>query len=174
MQIEVTFKNMDSSKPLREYVEKRLSKIAKHIDRPVDAHVVLSVEKIRQKAEVTLNIGGTAIKAAESSEDMYAAIDLVMDKLERQVSRYKEKTQNKKGSSSKEQIAQEITSYATEERPRVIHEKDYFVKPMSLEEAVLQMGLADKGFILFRNTDTNQVNLLYRREDGDLGLIIET
>ncbi|MCD6570197.1 MAG: ribosome-associated translation inhibitor RaiA [Deltaproteobacteria bacterium] len=171
MQIDITFRNLESSQTLRGYVIKRLSKIDKYIDRLGEAHVVLSVEKIRHKAEVTLNADGMMINAVEITEDMYSAIDMVMDKLERQVKRYKEKSQMKKGSGSRGHIAEQPPLEEMEKKPRIIHEEDYFVKPMSVDEAVGQMDFSDNDFIIFHNTETNNINLLYKRDDGGLGLI---
>lgn len=171
MQIDITFRNLEPSQAIREYAIKRLSKIYKYSDRLGEAHVVLSVEKIRHTAEVTLNAYGTKIKALESTEDMYSAIDIVMDKLEKQIKRYKEKSQTKKGVASREHIAEVSPKEELDEKPRIIHEEDYFVKPMSVDEAALQMAISEDNFIVFHNTETNHISLLYRREDGDLGLI---
>jgi putative sigma-54 modulation protein len=171
MQTDITFRNLEPSQAIREYAIKRLSKIYKYSDRLGDAHVVLSVEKIRHTAEVTLNAYGTKIKAVESTEDMYSAIDMVMDKLEKQIKRYKEKSQTKKGAASREHIAEVSPKKELDEKPRIIHEEDYFVKPMSVDEAALQMAISKDNFIVFHNTETNHISLLYRRENRDLGLI---
>ncbi|HDP25942.1 MAG TPA: ribosome-associated translation inhibitor RaiA [Deltaproteobacteria bacterium] len=173
MQIDITFKNLDSSDALKEYAAKRLSKIDKYIDRTAEAHVVFSVEKRRHKADVTVNADGTVINAVEITEDLYAAIDMVMDKLERQIKKYKQKLQGKKGQ-SKSFPESTGTPSSTETKPRIIHEKGYFIKPMSVEEAALQIDVVEKEFIIFLNTETNQINLIYRRQDGDLGLIEPT
>ncbi|HOO37444.1 MAG TPA: ribosome-associated translation inhibitor RaiA [Deltaproteobacteria bacterium] len=170
MQLDITFKNIDSSDALRDYATKRLSKIDKYIERPSDLHVVLSVEKRRHKADIALNADGVMINAVEITEDMYAAIDMVVDKLERQVKKHKEKVQGKKGQTKVYFEGGEAAAGETV-KPRIIHEKDYFVKPMSVEEAVLQIGMAPNDFIIFQNTDSNQINLIYKRQDGDLGLV---
>lgn len=168
MQISITFKNMDATQPLKDYVTKRLSKMDRFIERPAEASVVLSVEKIRHKAEVTINSDGHVINAVETTEDMYAAIDMVMDKLERQMKKHKEKIQDHKAVSP--EAAGEASDEASAE-VRIIAETDYFVKPMSVEEAALQLGLGRKAFILFENTSTKQMGILYKREDGDYGLV---
>jgi putative sigma-54 modulation protein len=170
MQLDITFKNIDSSDALRDYATKRLSKIDKYIERPSDLHVVLSVEKRRHKADIALNADGVMINAVEITEDMYAAIDMVVDKLERQVKKHKEKVQGKKGQ-TKVYFEGEGAAAGEIEKPRIIHEKDYFVKPMSVEEAVLQIDMTPNDFIIFQNTDSNQINLIYKRQDGDLGLV---
>lgn len=169
MQIDITFKNLDSSDALKDYATKRLSKIDKYIDRIAEAHVVFSIEKRRHKADVTLNADGTVINAVEITEDMYAAIDMVMDKLERQVKKHKQKLQGKK--SQAKSFPGEVASSPKKTKPRIVHEKGYFVKPMSVEEAVLQIDIVKKDFIIFQNTESNQINLIYKRQDGDLGLV---
>lgn len=168
MHIDITFKNVDPSEALKDYATKRLSKIGKFLDRPAEAHVVLSVEKIRHKAEVTLNADGVIVNAVEITEDLYAAIDMVMDKVERQIKKHKQKLQDHKGSA---RTVSETPAVSEDRSPRVIREKEYFVKPMSVEEAVLQIGVSGKEFLIFQNTDSKQINLIYRRQDGDIGLV---
>jgi putative sigma-54 modulation protein len=109
MHIDITFKNIDPSDALKDYAKKRLAKIGKFIDRPAEAHVILSVEKIRHKAEVTLNADGVILNAVEITEDMYSAIDIVMEKVERQVKKHKEKLQVRKpvAKNMEEEIAPE-------------------------------------------------------------------
>lgn len=170
MQLDITFKNLDSSDALKDYASKRVSKLDKYIERPSEVHVVLSVEKHRHQADITLNVDGALINAVETTEDMYSAIDMVMDKLERQVKKHKAKVQAKKGP-AKVYFEGEAVSGGQGGKPRIIHEKDYFVKPMSVEEAALQMGMTSKDFIIFQNTDSKQINLIYKRQDGDLGLV---
>jgi putative sigma-54 modulation protein len=99
---------------------------------------------------------------------MYAAIDLVMDKLERQMKKHKDKVQDHKAASHEGAVE---AAEETGEEVRIIAETDYFVKPMSVEEAALQLGLGRKSFILFQNTATRQMGILYKREDGDYGLV---
>lgn len=171
MQIDITFKNMDSSDALRDYASKRLSKLDKYIDRPTEVHLVLSVEKRRHQADVTVSADGAMINAVETTEDMYAAIDMVMDKLERQIKKHKDKLQDKKG---QPRTAQAAPAPAEEEEapgPRVVYERDYFVKPMSVDEAILQIGVAGRDFLIFRNIDSQRINLVYRRQDGDIGIV---
>jgi putative sigma-54 modulation protein len=119
MQVAVTFRHMDSSEPVRSYVAEKMLRVKKYIDEPVEAQAVLSVEKkIRHKVEVTLSAKGITIKATEQTEDMYAAIDGVLDKLERQLKRYKEKIKNHKPQTGRErQVAKTVfaaqSSWAT-------------------------------------------------------------
>ena len=175
MQLDITFKNIDSTDALKDYAAKRLSKLDKYIDRPSEVHAVLSVEKRRHMADVTLSADGVVINAVEITEDMYSAIDMVMDKLERQIKKHKEKLQGKKGQ-AKAQFESAAEAPAPKgakgkKKPKVSYERDYFVKAMSTDEAILQMAAADGDFIIYQNTDTKQINLVYRKGDGTLGVV---
>ena len=168
MQTDITFKNIDSSDALKDYAFKRLSKMDKYIDRTAEAHVVLSVEKRRHKADVTLTADGAVINAVEITEDLYSAIDMVMDKLERQIKKHKEKLQAKKTQSKIPSAASPISK---KPKPRLIYEKNYAVNPMSVEEALELIEEAPERFVIFQNTESKQLNLIYKRQDGKLALI---
>lgn len=178
MQIDVTFRHMEASAPVRSYAEEKLGRVKKYIDEPIDAQVVLSVEKkIRHKAVVTMTAKGITIKASEVTNDMYAAIDGMVDKLERQLKRYKEKLKNHKPSGGKERqvmktvvAAQSIDEGAGE--PEIIRSGTFPVKPMAVEEAVMQMDLLQKEFLVFTDSATEDINVVYRRSDGNYGLIV--
>jgi putative sigma-54 modulation protein len=178
MRINVTFRHMDSSEPLRKYVEDKLPKVKKYIDEPVEAQVVLSVEKkIRHKAEVSLTAKGITIKATDETADMYAAIDGVLDKLDRQLKRYKDKIKTHKPLSGKERRV-EKTIYTAESideshpEPSIIKSDSFHVKPMSVDEAVMQMDLLEKEFLVFTDASSEEINVVYRRKDGNYGLIV--
>jgi putative sigma-54 modulation protein len=170
MQTDITFKNIDSSDALKDYAARRLSKMDRYIDRTGEAHVVLSVEKRRHKADVTLTADGTVINAVEITEDLYSAIDMVMDKLERQIKKYREKLQGKK-TQAKTVGAGVAAPVSRRTKPRLIYEKNYPVNPMSVEEAIELMDTAQERFIIFQNTDSKQLNLIYKRKDGELALV---
>lgn len=178
MQVAVTFRHMESSEPVRSYVEEKLARLKKYIDEPVDAQVVLSVEKkIRHKVEVTLGAKGITIKAADQTEDMYAAVDGVLDKLERQLRRYKEKIKNHKPVAGRErQVAKTVYSAQSIDEghpePVIIKSDTFHVKPMSVEEAVMQMDLLEKEFLVFTDSGSAEINVVYRRKDGNYGLIV--
>ena len=178
MQISVTFRHMESSDPVRSYVEDKLSKVKKYIDEPVEAQVVLSVEKkIRHKAEVTLVAKGITIKASEETADMYAAVDGVLDKIERQLKRYKDKIKQHKPASGRERRVSKsvITAESIDQghpEPGIIKTNSFPVKPMSVEEAVMQMDLLDKEFLVFTDATSEEINVVYRRKDGNYGLIV--
>ncbi len=177
MQIAVTFRHMEASSPIKEYAEEKFSKLKKYIDEPIDAQVVISVEKkIRHNAEVTIVAKGITIKASEESADMYASIDGVADKLERQLKRYKEKIKRHTPSTKKgRQIAKTVFEAESLEeadvQPSIVRSHSFSAKPMSVEEAAMQMDLMHKEFMVFTDDVTEEVNVVYRRKDGNYGLI---
>ncbi len=176
MNISVTFRHMEPSDALKNYVEERASRVTKYLDRPVDGNVTLKVEKFRQIADVVINVNGIRIAGEESHEDMYAAIDLVMDKIERQVKKYKSKITKHKPAPGKEltwrRDIYEPYSFDDEKEPVVVKTENYFVKPMSVDEAAMQMDLTSQEFLVFNNATSQTVNVIYRRKDGNYGLIV--
>ncbi len=178
MQIAVTFRHMESSDAVRSYVEEKLARVKKYIDEPIDAQVVLSVQKkIHNRAEVTMVAKGLTMKSAEEKDDMYAAIDLMVDKIERQLKRYKEKLKRHKGSNGVQRQVEKsvITAMSVDDgdgNPEIIRSHSFFVKPMSVEEAVMQMDLLDKNFLVFTDDRSAEMNVVYRRKDGNYGLIV--
>jgi putative sigma-54 modulation protein len=178
MQIAVTFRHMDVSEPVKSYVEEKLARVKKYIEEPIDAQVALSVEKkIRHHAEVTLIAKGITIKGSEETSDMYAAIDLVVDKIERQLKRYKEKIKAHKPTAERGREVQKtvISAESIEEgagAPVIIRTRNFPVKPMAVEEAVMQMDLLHKDFLVFTDSTSEEINVVYRRKDGNFGLIV--
>ena len=172
MEIIVTFRHTDPIDSLRNYAIEKISKIDKYLDFPVEAHVVLSVEKFRHQVDVTLNLNGTWIKAVEETEDMYSAIDQAADKLEKQVKKYIKKTRGRR------QPNWDIEVSATE-KEEVTFMQDQFIieveemiaKPMDPEEAAMQLNYSNQDFLVFRNSNTNQINVIYKKKNGNLGLI---
>ncbi len=178
MQIAVTFRHMESSDAIRSYVEEKLSRVKKYIDEPIDAQVVLSVQKkINNRAEVTMVAKGLTMKSTESKDDMYAAIDLMVDKIERQLKRYKDKLKKHKGGNGiQRQLEKTIFSASSVDEessePEIIRSHSFSVKPMSVEEAVMQMDLLNKDFLVFTDDNSAEMNVVYRRKDGNYGLIV--
>jgi putative sigma-54 modulation protein len=177
MQIAVTFRHMEASDPVRTYAEDKISRVKKYIDEPIDAQVVLSVEKkIRHNAEVIILAKGITIKGSEETNDMYAAIDAVVDKIERQLKRYKEKLKDHKPSAGRERRVEKSVvaaeSLEVGQTPTIIRTSSFEVKPMSVEEAVMQMDLLHKDFLVFTDDRTEELNVVYRRKDGNYGLIV--
>lgn len=176
MQITTTFRHMESSDALKSYASEKLDKVQKYIDEPIVAQVFLTVEKIRHIAEVTITARGITIKASEETNDMYAAIDAVIDKIDRQLRRYKERIkEHKPGSESEERKVKKtiLTAESIEQQqePVIIKSKTFSIKPMSVEEAVMQMDLLHKDFLVFTDASTEDINVIYRRKDGNYGLI---
>lgn len=176
MHTSVTFRHMEPSDALKSYVEERTSRLTKYIDRPMDSQVTLTVQKFRQIADVVINADGLRIAGQEAHEDMYAAIDLVMDKIERQVKKYKDKIRKHKPSLGREirwrRDIYEPESFEDDREPVVIRTENYSVKPMSVDEAAMQMELTQQEFLVFNNASTQTVNVIYRRKDGNYGLIV--
>ena len=172
MQKSVTFKNLDPSDHFKSYVGDKLDRFDKFLDTAAEANVVLSVEKFRHIAEINISSGKLNIIGKEETGDMYSAIDLVLDKIEKQIKRNKEKARDRwTGSKSRtREIIPEETGLSDEET-REIKVKNIEYKPMDVEEAAMQMDLVNNDFLVFTNARTDQINVLYHRRDGHLGLI---
>ncbi len=177
MQVSTTFRQMEQSEALKAYAEEKLDRVAKYIDEPVSVQVFFTVEKkIRHIAEIVISAKGITTKASEETNDMYAAIDAVIDKIERQLKRYKEKIKAHKPNNdgNGRQISRKVfdaESIEASAEPVIIKTRTEIAKPMSIEEAVMQMDLLHKDFIVFSDADNNEINVLYRRKDGNFGLI---
>jgi putative sigma-54 modulation protein len=175
MQTSVTFKNLDPSDNLKSYVKDKLDRFDKYLDNPAEASVVLSVEKFRHMVEINISGDKLNINGKKVKEDMYSAIDMVMDKLEKQIKKSKDKTR-KRRATAKQKIKnlfdgnQPISDDTyTSENELKISNIEY--KPMDTEEAILQMDLINNNFLVFTNSKTDAVNVLYRRKNGRYGLI---
>jgi len=168
-------KHIEVTDAMRNYIEKRLSKIERHFDHILEVIVTLSVEKNRQIVEATLQASRALIRAEEETDDMYTSIDKVADKLERQIQKYKKKYFQKPhpGIEKKELANKEVNAEDSESDKiaRIVKTKRFAVKPMSVEEAAMQMDLLGHNFFVFANDNTNKVNVLYKRKDGNFGLI---
>jgi putative sigma-54 modulation protein len=171
MQLSVTGRNLDITPALRGYAEEKLSRLTRYLEHIVAIHVVLSVAKHRQIAEVTLRVRDLTIRAEEESDDMYSSIDLVAEKLERQILRHKERIVAHPGRGSNRGGRAATAVPVAEEELRVVKTKRFAVKPAAVDEAILQMNLLGHSFYVFRNARTEEVNVVYRRRDGHYGLI---
>ncbi len=173
MQTSVTFKNIDSSENLRSYVADKLDRFDKYLYNPAEASVVLSVEKFRHIAEINIHGDRLNIQGKEETEDMYSAIDMVLDKLEKQIKKNKEKLSDKR-SGAKHKVKAGISPEAIsveDEFEKQVKIKNIEYKPMDVDEAIMQMQLVDDNFLVFTNARDSRVNVLYRRKDGHYGLI---
>lgn len=168
MNIIITGRHLELTDNLKNYAEEKIKKFEKYINNNIgEAIITLSVEKYRHKAEVLLKINGVMIQAEGITGEMYSSIDEVVEKLERQIKRYKEKWVSRRKGEDKT-IA---TAETREKIPTIIKNKSFDIKPMTPEEAAVQMGLLDKNFFVFTNASSGDINVLYKRKDGNLGLI---
>jgi len=174
MQVTVIGRNIEATEALKQYATEKLGRLEKYLPSTIQVVVTLSVvKKVHHIAEAVIKSNGLLIQASEETEEMYSAIDLLMAKLERRVRRYKEKLVAHKHQSNKaESVATAPTSSHPEDRiPQIIKTKRFDLKPMQAEEAVMQMELLDKDFFIFANAVSGQVNVIYKRKDGNVGLI---
>lgn len=170
MKIQVRGKNIQVTDALKEYVEKRLGKLDKYFEKPTEAVVTLVVEKERHRVEVQIPINGYILRGEEESADMYSSVDTVEEKLEKQINKYKTRLNKKtKGLTIREMASPSEPS--VDEEPRLVRTKLFAIKPMLVEEAIMQMNLLGHSFYVFSNADTELVNVVYRRKDGNYGLI---
>ena len=169
MKINITGKNIEVSNYLRQLTEKKVGKLDRFFKPDTVAYVTLSVERNRHICEVTIPIDGGVIRGEEVTGDMYASIDNVLDKLEKQISRHRTRLER----SLRDTAEISFDSAVDEEEPErlIVRTKRFAYKPMSVEEAALQMELLGHSFYVFTNAETDQVNVLYLRKDGNLGLI---
>lgn len=173
MQTSVTFKNLDPSDHLKAYVREKLDRFDRLLDNPAEANVVLSVEKFRHIAEINISGDRLNIIGKEEINDMYSAIDMVLDKLEKQIKKGKQKIREHRTASKfsiKEISNTELMPSEDDAEPEIMV-RNIEYKPMDIEEALMQMDLVKDSFLVFTNAHTDRVNVLYRRKDGHYGLI---
>ena len=172
MRISISGKNLEVSDYMRETAEKKLSKLSKFFPQDAEAQVSLAVEKNRHIVEVTVPYEGRIVRAEETSGDMYASLDNVVYKLEKQVQRYRTRQERRRHTG---EVIADVAPGAPEEKeactPRIVRTKKFDIRPMSEEEAMLQMEMLGHSFFVFENAETGEVNVLYVRKDGNYGLI---
>jgi len=173
MQTSVTFKNIDPSDHLKSYVSDKLDRFDKYLDNPGEANVVLAVEKFRHIAEINIAGDRLTIIGSEETNDMYSAIDMALDKLEKQIKKSKQKIRERRSAAKNRNrsMLEESDSLPDEDTERQIKIRNIEYKPMDIEEAVLQMDLIEDNFLVFTNARNDRINVLYRRRDGHYGLI---
>ncbi|MBM7119018.1 ribosome hibernation-promoting factor, HPF/YfiA family [Archangium primigenium] len=206
MQLNITFRQFGSSDALKEYAKEKVERVNKYLDRAGDAHVVLSLERHLHHADITIHSGAWVLRGREKSADMYASIDLAMDKIESQLRKYKEKIKNHHGRDRVHhrqelvntfkvrhkvfELPEELGLDSAEAAPatapapsttaqaaaapttRIVRTSDITVKPMPVDEAVMQMNLLNQDFYVFQHATTHEVCVVYRRkDDGQFGLI---
>lgn len=170
MQISVTFRQIEPTDALKNYVTDRLSKFKRYLEGPVEAHVVLGLEKFRHLADVTIDSNGRIIKGKEENTDMYAAIDLVMDKIDMQLKKFRDKQRGPKGDRSARTAA--VVEAETEEAPLPsVRRKQVEVSPLQVNDAVELLQSSGDDLIVFTNVASGGLNVLYRRQDGSFVLV---
>lgn len=171
MQVTVIGRHIEATEALKRYATEKFSRLDKYLPKTVQVVITLSVvKKVHHTAEAVIKSNGLLIQASEETEEMYSAIDLLIEKIERRVRRYKEKLVDHKHQSSKAELSSAIAE--PEDRvPQIIKTKRFDLKPMLAEEAVMQMELLDKDFFIFANAGSGHINVIYKRKDGNIGLI---
>ena len=168
----ISGKNIDVTSGLRSAIEQKLGKLERYFTPDTDVIVTLSVEKERQKMEVTIPVMGTIIRSEQESDDMYITIDLVEEVIERQLRKFKNKlvAKHQEGGHFKAAFA-EVEDDADEGEIKIIRTKRFGIKPMFPEDACVQMELLGHNFFVFYNAETDEVNVVYKRKDNTYGLI---
>ncbi len=178
MKFIVRGKNIEITDALRGYCEDKIGKVKKYFDeydKLIEAQIALEILKGRHIVEVTLFVDGLILRAEDKTEDMYASIDGVVEKLEGQIRKYKTKINRKLRADKKEILSHFSESDEKEEdQPKIVKTKKFAIKPMHVEEAVMQMDLLHHDFFVFSNAKTQEVNVVYKRNDGNYGLIEPT
>jgi len=190
MQMNITFRHLDPIDSLKNYAQDKVERVNKYLDKATEAHVVLSIDRHLHQADIRIQSGRFVLRGKEKSEDMYASIDLAMDKIERQLKRYKEKLKSHHGKDRvhhrhdlvaqlmiRHQVLEvpDLPETAQPEAPekphKVVRTNEFAIHAMSVDEAVMQMDLMNNAFYVFTNSSTNEMNVIYRRKDGEVGLI---
>lgn len=174
MKITVIGKNIEVTDALRNTAVKKIGKLDKYFNPDVEAQVTLSVQKGRHIVEVTIPFDGVILRGEESTEDMYMSIDKVLDKLEKQINKHRTRLERRLKANSLKDF--DISPKAGEDdeeqyNPTIVRTKKFAIKPMPVDEAVLQMDLLGHSFFVFLNAETDEVNVVYKRKDGRYGLI---
>jgi putative sigma-54 modulation protein len=172
MQVSVIGRHIEVTDALKQYATEKFGRLDKYLPKTIQVVVTLSVvKKVHHRAEAVIKSNGLLIQASEETEEMYSAIDLLIEKIERRVRRYKEKLVDHKHQGNKAEVAQSPASPFEDRIPQIIKTKRFDLKPMHPEEAVMQMELLDKDFFIFSNAGSGLVNVIYKRKDGNVGLI---
>lgn len=170
MDITISFRHIAPDENLKKYVEEKLSRLQRYVEIPLDLHVVLSLErKYRQRVDVMFTMNGVVINAHEVMNDMYAAVDKILDKLETRLKRYRDKVKQYREGKPKY-----AATGVKEKQAQILMLKTIDAKPMDADEAMMQLGASGDAFIIFRDIDRGNVCVMYKRKDGNFGLIETT
>lgn len=172
MKITIRGKNVEVTEGLKDYVEKKLTKLTRYLEHIHEAQVTVYVERESYGVEVTIPINGMILRGEEeSAENLYAAVDEVVEKLEKQVEKQRAKLYRRFRNQGLRDLIADMGEENKKDEPVVVRTKHFAIKPMLVEEAILQMNLLGHDFFVFSNAETEKVNVLYRRKDGNYGLI---
>lgn len=184
MNVTITGRHMETTEAIKDYIQNALEKVKEHFDKVIDVKVILSVEKRRHIAEINLHANGLRINAKDASSDLYTSVDSAISKIDKQICKFKDRIMSHKPRRSKDSLDYdhqiiEVLGAAINEngheeeglKHRVIKREQVPVKPMSVDEAALQLELLHEPFVVFSNAKTEQINVLYDCGDGTLGLI---
>ncbi len=182
MQVHITFRNLETSEALKLYVQEKIDHVVhKFVDGATEAHVVLSLERYLHHADIQIHAGRFYLRGHEKSEDMYKSVDLGMDKIEKQIRRWKDRIRDHKGKEhplahQPQKVTYRIFSASPESLaeiggPQILEQSEIEARTMTVDEAVMQMDLANNDFLVFQNASSRHVNVVYRRADGNYGLI---
>lgn len=187
MQFNITFRHLDPIDSLKNYAREKVERVDKYLDRATEANVTLSMERHLHHAEIRIHSGPYLLRGRERSEDMYASIDLAMDKIERQLKRYKEKLKTHHGRERvhhRQDLVERMIRHQVlegrpqtgevpveEAAPKIVKTNEFLIKPMSVDEAITQMDLMNNDFYVFTNSTSMEMNVVYHRKDGTIGLI---
>ncbi|MFC2662310.1 MAG: ribosome hibernation-promoting factor, HPF/YfiA family [Eubacterium sp.] len=175
MKYNITGKNFKTYRRLEEQIEKKFDRLDKYFSEDITANIVLSHERGKDKIEVTINAQGALFRAEEVTDDVYEGIDLAVDKLTSQIKRFKGKLQKRYQNNKAlkfEFLEEEPEEEAEEEEQmKIVREKKFDLRPMDVEEAILEMEMLEHDFFVFLNSDTETVNVVYRRKGGKYGLL---
>lgn len=171
MKFIIVGRNIEVTPGLRAAVEEKIGKLDKYFNPDTEVHVTLSVEKDRQKIEVTIPVKGSIIRSEQVSNDMYVSIDLVEEIIERQLKKYKNKIVDKQQAAASFSKAYVENDYMDDEEIKIVRTKKFDIKPMYPEDACIQMELLGHSFFVFCNAETDQVNVVYKRKGDTYGLI---
>ena len=173
MRLNITSKNLNAGEDLKAIIEKKLDKLNKYFSEEIEANVMLSQERGRQKIEATIYANGTIFRAEETTGDAFEGVDRVVEKLSSQMSRFKTKLQ-RKHKENKSFIFDAVPEYEAEEEIQVVKTKKFKLAPMNVDEAIVQMELLQHNFFVFYNVDRDNVDVVYKRNDGNYGLLETT
>lgn len=175
MKITVIGKNIELTPALKEMIQKKISKLDRYFEQDVEARATLSVQRSRQIIEVTIPFNGVILRVEEATDDMYKSIDLVEVKLERQIRKQRTKLTRRNNESLRysaiNAMAFASESMEEEDDAKIVKTKNFIVKPMHEEEAILQMELIGHNFFVYQDANTNKINVMYKRKDGNYGLL---